>query len=66
LIFPFLFAVEELYGTQYQSGYISLIDVVFTACVVFGFFFSIPFTKIYIRFTACIKFNVVSGGMSCE
>jgi hypothetical protein len=27
LMFPFLFAVEELYGTRYQSGSFSLIDV---------------------------------------
>jgi len=27
IIFPFLFAVEELYGTQYQSGSFSLINV---------------------------------------
>jgi len=27
LIFPFLFAVEELYGTRYQSGSFSLINV---------------------------------------
>jgi hypothetical protein len=26
-IFPFLFAVEELYGTRYQSGSFSLINV---------------------------------------
>jgi len=40
LIFPFLFAVEELYGTQYQSGSFSLINVGsgFTACEVFLFF----------------------------
>ena len=25
--FPFLFAVEELYGTRYQSGSFSIIDV---------------------------------------
>jgi len=27
LNFPFLFAVEELYGTRYQSGSFSLINV---------------------------------------
>ena len=27
LVFPFLFAVEELYGTRYQSGSFSLINV---------------------------------------
>jgi len=38
--FSFLFAVEELYGTRYQSGSFSLImwGVAFTACVVFYFY----------------------------
>ena len=41
LNFPFLFAVEELYGTQYQSGSFSLINVESGYhCVVFLFLFS--------------------------
>jgi hypothetical protein len=41
LIFPFLFAVEELYGTRYQSGSFSLINVGsgFHCLLSFYFFF---------------------------
>jgi len=41
--FSFLFAVEELYGTRYQSGSFSLINVGssgFHCCVIFVLFFS--------------------------
>ena len=36
--FPFLFMVEELYGTQYQSGSFSLINGGVKACVFIYFF----------------------------
>jgi hypothetical protein len=43
LIFPFLFAVEELYNTRYQSGSFSLINVGSGFHCLRTFFFSFSF-----------------------
>jgi len=51
LILPFLFAVEELYGTWYQSGSLSLINVGSGFHCLRSFSYSFP-TLIRSRFLA--------------
>jgi len=52
IVISFLFAVEELYGTQYQNGSFFLINVGSGFhCLVFSFFF----------FFTLISFHLISG-----
>jgi hypothetical protein len=55
LISPILFAVEELYGTWYQSGSFSLLNVVSGFhCLRSFFFFLFLFSEVYNFISAAV------------